>query len=89
MTITEEKKHEIIAKHGKQEADTGSAAVQIAILTERIRKLSDHLQANRTDFASRRGLLMLIGKRRRLQSYYQRVNPEAYARLIKSLDLRR
>lgn len=89
MPITTEKKKELVTRFGKSEADTGSSAAQVAILTERIRALSDHLQANEKDHASRRGLLRLIGKRRRLQNYLHNHQPEAYAQLIKDLELRR
>lgn len=89
MSITTEKKKELIARFGKSETDTGSSAAQIAVLTERIRALSDHLQTNEKDHASRRGLLRLIGKRRRLQNYLHYQQPEAYAQLIKDLELRR
>lgn len=89
MSITTEKKKELITRFGKSDADTGSSAAQIAILTERIRALSDHLQVNEKDHACRRGLLRLIGKRRRLQNYLHHQQPEAYAQLIKDLELRR
>jgi small subunit ribosomal protein S15 len=89
LPITTEKKKELVARFGKSETDTGASAVQIAVLTERIRALSDHLQANENDHASRRGLLRLIGKRRRLQNYLHRQQPQAYAQLLKDLELRR
>ena len=89
MSITTEKSKELTTRFGKTETDTGSSATQIAILTERIRALSDHLQANEKDHASRRGLLRLIGKRRRLQNYLHHQQPEAYAQLLKDLELRR
>ena len=89
MSISAEKKQELVKEYGRNETDTGSAAAQIAILTERIRNLTAHLQTHNKDFGSRRGLLMLIGQRRRLQAYFQRSHPEEYAQLIKSLDLRR
>ena len=89
VSITSERTKELVEQFGKRETDSGSAPVQIAILTERIRNLTIHLQAQSKDFGSRRGLLKLIGRRRRLQSYYQRTNPAAYAKLIKDLDLRR
>ncbi len=89
MSISTERKKELIARFGKGETDTGSSAAQIAILTERIRALSDHLQANEKDHATRRGLLRLIGKRRRLQNYLHKLQPEQYAQLIKDLELRR
>ena len=89
MSITIERKQELIAKYGKAEGDTGATAVQIAILTERIRNLTTHLQAHSSDFATRRGLLKLIGHRRRLQDYLRRNRPEDYAQLIADLGLRR
>ena len=89
MSITAERRKELVVKFGEDEADTGSAAVQIAILSERIRNLTGHLQGHKQDFATRRGLLKLIGRRRRLQQYLQGKSPEAYAALIKDLDLRR
>ena len=89
MSITAERKKELVVKFGEGEADTGSAAVQIAILSERIRNLTEHLRVHKQDFATRRGLLMLIGRRRRLQNYVQRKSPERYAALIKDLELRR
>ncbi len=89
LSITAERRKELVVKFGEAEADTGSAAVQIAILSERIRNLTGHLQVHKQDFATRRGLLKLIGRRRRLQQYLQGKSPEAYAALIKDLDLRR
>ena len=89
MSVTTERKQELIAKYGKGEGDAGATAVQIAILSERIRNLTTHLQAHQKDFATRRGLLKLIGRRRRLQTYLRRNRPEEYAQLIKDLDLRR
>ena len=88
MSITTERKKELIEKFG-QEGGPGSPSVQIAILTERIQNLTEHLKDQQKDFATRRGLLTLIGKRRRLQSYYQKKNPQAYAALIRELGLRR
>ena len=89
MSITTERKSELVSQFGKNESDSGSAPVQIAILTERIRNLTTHLQQEKKDFGTRRGLLKLIGRRRRLQSYFQGVDPDAYAKLVKDLDLRR
>ena len=89
MSITAEKTRELVSKHGKSETDTGATAAQIAILSERIRNLTPHLQTHKRDFATRRGLLMLIGKRRRLLDYLQKENVNAYAALIKELQLRR
>ena len=89
MSITTEKKKELVVTYGKEENDSGSPAVQIAILTERINNLTQHLRTNSKDHGSRRGLLMLIGQRRRLQGYLQKKTPEGYAELIKKLGLRR
>ena len=89
LSITTERKKELVTKYGEAEADTGSAAVQIAILSERIRNLTEHLRAHKQDFATRRGLLKMIGRRRRLQNYLQGKNPDQYAQLIKDLELRR
>ncbi|SVE46217.1 uncharacterized protein METZ01_LOCUS499071 [marine metagenome] len=89
MTVSVDKKKELVAQYGESEANTGSTAAQIAILTERIRDLTTHLQANKRDFSTRRGLLKVIGKRRRLQVYLQRKDPEAYSKLIRDLGLRR
>jgi small subunit ribosomal protein S15 len=89
LSITAERTRQLTAKYGKNETDSGAVTVQIAILSERIGNLTVHLQAHRQDFATRRGLLQLIGRRRRLQKYYQKKNPEGYAQLIKDLQLRR
>ena len=89
MTISADKTKELVAKYGASETDTGSTAPQIAILTERIKNLTTHLQVHSRDFATRRGLLMLIGQRRRLQAYLQKKNPQAYSQLIRDLGLRR
>ncbi len=86
--ITKERKAELIAQYGKDEKDSGSAAVQIAILTERIRELTEHMKSHKKDFHTRRGLLMLVGKRRRLLSYIKKGDVEAYRALIKSLGIR-
>ena len=88
MSITTERKKELIERFG-QEAGSGSAPVQIAILSERIENLTEHLKDQQKDFATRRGLLVLIGKRRRLQNYYQKKDPQAYSALIRELGLRR
>ena len=89
MPVSVERKKQLIAQYGKNDRDAGAAGAQIAILTERISNLTLHLQAHKKDFGSRRGLLKLIGQRRRLQTYLQRQNPEEYANLIKGLELRR
>lgn len=80
---------ELAATYGKNEADTGGAAVQIALLSERIKELTEHVKAHPKDHHTRRGLLMLVGKRRRLQLYLERVDLDGYRRLIQDLGLRR
>ena len=89
MTLTADRKRELTEKFGKSAEDTGSTEVQIAMLTERINHLTEHLRAHRKDHHSRRGLLMLVGKRRRFLNYLQRSNVERYRELIKELGLRR
>ncbi len=89
MTLTVEAKREIVDKHGRDTGDTGSAEVQVALLTARINDLNEHLRAHRKDHHSRRGLLMLVGKRRRLLGYLQRTDLDRYRALIKELGLRR
>jgi len=88
-TLTSERKHELIAKFGKGEADTGSAEVQIAMLTERINDLTEHLRTHKKDHHSRRGLLMLVGRRRRFLNYLERKDLEGYRALIRELGLRK
>ncbi len=87
--ITSERKREIAAQFGAGEQDTGSTKVQIALLTERINHLTDHLREQKGDHHSRRGLLMLVGKRRRFLDYLQRNDLEGYRALIKELGLRK
>ena len=89
MPLTKEKKQELIGQYGREDGDTGSAEVQIALLTERINHLTDHLRTHRKDHHSRRGLLKLVGRRRRLLNYLQRNDLEGYRALIKELGLRR
>ena len=86
--ITKERKAELIKIYGKNENDSGAAAVQVAILTDRIRELTEHMKTHKKDFHTRRGLLMLVGKRRRLLSYIKKGDIEAYRTLIKSLGIR-
>ena len=86
--ITKERKAELIKQFGKDEKDSGSAAVQVAILTERTRELTEHMKMHKKDFHTRRGLLMLVGKRRRLLSYIKAGDIEAYRNLIKELGIR-
>jgi small subunit ribosomal protein S15 len=80
---------DVIREYGKHDSDTGSPEVQVALLTERINHLTDHLREHRGDHHSRRGLLMLVGKRRRLLNYLRRQDVERYRALIASLGLRR
>jgi small subunit ribosomal protein S15 len=89
MTLTQERKRELVEKFGDGSADTGKAEVQIALLTERINLLTEHLRTHRKDHHSRRGLLMLVGRRRRFLNYLQRTDLERYRALIKELGLRR
>ncbi|MFN2466682.1 MAG: 30S ribosomal protein S15 [Gaiellaceae bacterium] len=89
MTLTKEAKLEIVAGHGRHGSDTGSPEVQIALLTRRINELTEHLRTHAKDHYSRRGLLKLVGRRRRLLDYLQRTNLEGYRALIKELGLRR
>jgi len=89
MTVTAERKQELVSKFGKAPGDTGSAEVQIALLTERINELTQHLRTHSKDHHSRRGLLMMVGQRRRLLNYLQRKNLEGYRALIRELGLRR
>jgi small subunit ribosomal protein S15 len=89
MTLTKERKQELIERFGAGSADTGRAEVQIALLTERINDLTGHLRNHRKDHHSRRGLLMLVGRRRRLLNYLQRSDLERYRTLIRELGLRR
>ena len=89
MSITLERKAELIKTHGRTEGDTGSAEVQVAILTERINQLTAHLKVHPHDFHSRRGMQMMIGKRRRLLDYLAKKDIERYRALIAKLGLRR
>ena len=89
MAITSELKQEIISKYGKDDRDSGSTEVQVALLTARINDLSEHLQRNKKDHHGRRGLLVMVGKRKRLLSYLEKSNFEGYKALIADLGLRR
>ncbi len=89
MGLPKEKKLEIIQKYGKDDKDTGNTAVQIAFLTERISQLTEHFKVHRKDHHSRRGLLKLVGQRRRLLDYLIRKDLENYKGLIKELGIRR
>jgi small subunit ribosomal protein S15 len=89
MELTTERKREIAGRFGASENDTGNAKVQVALLSERISHLTEHLREHRGDHHSRRGLLRLVGRRRRLLAYLQRRDLEGYRALIKELGLRR
>jgi small subunit ribosomal protein S15 len=89
MSITKQEKAELIKKFGRGENDTGSTEVQVAILTTRINNLTEHLKTHKKDFHSRRGLLVMVGQRRRLLDYLNSNSNERYTDLIKSLGLRR
>jgi small subunit ribosomal protein S15 len=89
MTMTAEDKAELVKRFGKDEQDTGAAQVQIALLTSRINHLTEHLRVHRHDHHSRRGLLMLVGRRRRFLNYLQKKDLEGYRALIRELGLRR
>jgi small subunit ribosomal protein S15 len=89
MTLTKEAKQELVGKHGKHGTDTGSAHVQVAMLTQRINELTEHLRTHAKDHYARRGLLKMVGRRRRFLNYLQRNDLEGYRELIKELGLRR
>jgi small subunit ribosomal protein S15 len=89
MAITQERKQELTAQFGDSGTDTGKTEVQVALLTERINHLTEHLREHRKDHHSRRGLLMLVGRRRRLLNYLQRSDLERYRALLRELGLRR
>ena len=88
MALTKEEKVELVAQYGRAEGDTGSPEVQIAQLTARIAQLTEHFQTHGKDHHSRRGLLKLVGRRRRLLRYLQRVDLDGYRKLIAALDIR-
>ncbi len=89
MSITPERKQELVKEYATKDSDTGSPEVQVAILTERITNLTEHLKTHKKDFHSRRGLLMMVGQRRRLLDYVKRKGSTRYEDLIKRLGLRR
>jgi small subunit ribosomal protein S15 len=88
MPLERSAKNTIVEEHRRHEADTGSGDVQVALLTARINQLTEHLRVHKSDHHSRRGLFMLIGKRRRLLNYLSRTDPERYRALISKLGLR-
>jgi len=89
MSITPERKQELIKEYAKGTGDTGSPEVQVALLTERIKNLTEHLQSHDKDFHSRRGLLVMVGQRRRLLDYVKKKNTARYQEIISRLGLRR
>ena len=89
MSITQERKAQLIKQFGKNDKDSGSAAVQVAILSERITNLTEHLKSHKKDFGSRRGLLAMVGQRRSLLDYIRAGNQDSYKSLIEKLGLRR
>ena len=89
MSITAERKQALIKEYAKAEADTGSPEVQIALLSERIKNLTEHLQAHGKDFHSRRGLLVMVGQRRRLLDYLRKKHQPRYQEIVSRLGLRR
>lgn len=89
MPLTKEQKQQIVTKYGKSSKDSGSPEVQVALLTTRIKELSSHFENNVKDHHSRRGLLKMVGKRRRLLEYLQRKNLDRYRNIIVELELRK
>ena len=89
MSITAERKKSLMKEHARKSGDTGSPEVQVAILTERINGLTEHLKVHKKDHHSRRGLLQMVGRRRRLLNYMQRTDLDGYRELTKKLGLRR
>ena len=88
MSINLKNKQEIVKEFGKNEKDTGSSAVQVAMMTQKISELTEHLKSNKKDFATKRGLLMMVGKRKRLLAYIKSKNLDEYRELIKKLGIR-
>lgn len=89
MTVSKERKAELVKEFGKDVKNTGSTEVQIAILTDEINNLTEHLKENKHDYHSKRGLLMKVGKRRSLLDYLKRTNVVSYREVIKKLNLRK
>lgn len=89
MTITKERKQELIGAYRRNGTDSGSPDVQVAILTSRINGLTEHLRSHEKDHACRRGLLMLVSRRRRLLDYLKRIDPQRYLDIIRRLELRK
>ena len=89
MAITKEKKEEIVGEFRKNDSDTGSPEVQIAILTTRINNLTEHMRTNKKDYSTRRGLLGMVSRRRRLLDYLRQINPDRYLDIIEKLNIRK
>ena len=89
MSITAERKQSLIKEYARKEGDTGSPEVQVAVLSERIKNLTDHLQSHEKDFHSRRGLLVMVGQRRRLLDYLKGKDSGRYKKLIEGLGIRK
>jgi len=89
MSLTKERKNELIGAYRRGTADTGSAEIQIALLTGRISHLTEHFKKHTKDFASRRGLLMMVSRRRQLLDYLKRIAPQRYLDIIKRLEIRK
>jgi small subunit ribosomal protein S15 len=89
MSITKERKQVLIGDFRRGDSDTGSPEIQIAILTSRVGEVTEHLQTHKKDYASRRGLLMMVSRRRRLLDYLKQVDPQRYLDIIRRLDIRK
>jgi small subunit ribosomal protein S15 len=89
MSVTKERKRELIEEYGRTDSDTGSPEVQVSILTSRIGEMTKHLQLHKKDYASRRGLLGMVSRRRRLLDYVKRTNPQSYLDLLRRLEIRK
>ena len=88
MSIEKSKKNELIKEFGKQESDTGSVEVQVAVLTERIKNITEHCKTHAKDYSSRRGLLMLVARRKRLLAYLKKKSADRFSALIEKLGLK-
>jgi small subunit ribosomal protein S15 len=89
MTLTRERKQQLIGEYRRRESDSGSPEVQIALLTNRISRMTEHMRENPKDYASRRGLLGMVSRRRRLLDYVKRINPQMYLNLLQRLEIRK
>lgn len=89
MAVTQERRKTLVEEYAQHQKDTGSPEVQVALITERINHLTEHLKVHKKDFTSRRGLLMMVGQRARLLKFLQSTNPQRYQTLIKRLGIRK